>query len=177
MAQVRNLGEQILSYPKAKLTVHLFEGCHSAGYDRLKDEGYSVNSQSESASSEVLETTARELSLIGIRSKTRLDRDYFCHSNRLLAAGLFCIGTDQVDLDSAAENGVAVFNAPYSNTRSVSELAIGAIFALSRRMVEKSMQMHFGEWDKRSGGASEVRGKTLGLSWIWQYWSPTFCVS
>ncbi|MFO0872958.1 MAG: phosphoglycerate dehydrogenase [Phycisphaerales bacterium] len=105
----------------------------------------------------------RRADLLGIRSKSRLDRGLLEETDRLLAIGCFCIGTDQVDLPAARSRGIAVFNAPFSNTRSVAELTIAEIVALSRRLGDKSAALHAGRWDKSATGAHEVRGRTLGI--------------
>ena len=100
--------------------------------------------------------------IIGLRSKTNLTRRVLENSN-LMAAGAFCIGTNQIDLDAAAERGTAVFNAPFSNTRSVVELAIAEIISLARHLTDKNAKMHAGVWDKSAAGAHEVRGRSLGI--------------
>src|SRR3954469_1305156 len=101
--------------------------------------------------------------LLGIRSNTTITRRVLQHAKDLLAVGCFCIGTNQVDLVDAAARGVAVFNAPYSNTRSVVELVLGEIIALARRLPEKTERMHEGVWDKSAKGSHEIRGRTLGI--------------
>ena len=101
--------------------------------------------------------------LLGIRSKTRVDARVLDAAPDLLAVGAFCIGTNQVDLDAASERGIAVFNAPFSNTRSVVELVLGEIVALTRRLTEKNGAMHAGVWDKSAAGAHEIRGRQLGI--------------
>lgn len=156
-------GPVAVSYPKSKLGVRLFEGVHPAGVALLGDEGYPVSAVAHAASAEELEAAMGEASLLGLRSKTRLSAGDLEGAKRLLAVGAFCIGTDQVDLAAATRRGVAVFNAPFSNTRSVVELAVGAIIMLSRRAFDKSTEMHRGHWDKSAKGACEIRGKTLGL--------------
>ena len=103
------------------------------------------------------------MSLLGIRSNTTITRSVLEAGKDLLAVGCFCIGTNQVDLGDAAERGVAVFNAPFSNTRSVVELVLGEIIALARRLPEKTQRMHDGVWDKSAKGSHEVRGRTLGI--------------
>ena len=101
--------------------------------------------------------------LLGIRSTTQVTADVLAAAPRLRAIGAFCIGTNQIDLPSAAGHGVAVFNAPYSNTRSVVEIAVSEIIALTRRLTEKNAAMHAGDWDKSAAGAHEVRGRRLGI--------------
>jgi D-3-phosphoglycerate dehydrogenase len=101
--------------------------------------------------------------LLGVRSKTQVTADHLRQADSLLAVGAFCIGTDQVALPAASELGIAVFNAPYSNTRSVVELALGEIIALTRGLAEKNRMMHDGVWDKSAAGAHELRGRNLGI--------------
>lgn len=163
MSRLDTQNSPVFSYPKSKISACLFEAPHQLAVERLVHEGFSVEMRAESGSTDVLMGMGLDLSLIGIRSKTKLRKEFFAQSKRLLAAGLFCIGTDQVDLAAAARRGVAVFNAPYSNTRSVSELAIGMILCLSRKITDQSASMHRGDWQKVSGGCFEIRGKTLGI--------------
>ena len=111
----------------------------------------------------VRQLTDRPVQLLGIRSKTQLTSEVFDAAPDLLAVGAFCIGTNQIDLAAASRRGVAVFNAPFSNTRSVVELAIAEIIALTRGLTDKSAQMHAGVWDKSASGAHEVRGRRLGI--------------
>jgi D-3-phosphoglycerate dehydrogenase len=105
----------------------------------------------------------KQVHLLGIRSKTQLTKNVLAASPKLLAAGAFCIGTNQIDMDYATSAGVAIFNAPYSNTRSVAEMVIGHCVSLMRRIQEKNILMHQGIWDKSADGCHEVRGKTLGI--------------
>lgn len=108
-------------------------------------------------------TTNRTANVIGIRSKTLLTEEVLSHAQNLIAIGCFCIGTNQVDLNAAAKMGIAVFNSPFSNSRSVAELVISEIVALARQLGDRSMEMHQGRWNKVSNGCWEVRGKTLGI--------------
>ena len=101
--------------------------------------------------------------MVGIRSNTKVTEKVLASTPDLLAIGAFCIGTNQIDLGAAAQRGIAAFNAPYSNTRSVVELVIGEIIALARRLPEKTQRMHDGIWDKSAQGSHEVRGRTLGI--------------
>jgi len=103
------------------------------------------------------------VNVIGIRSKTNLTEEVLSHAKELIAIGCFCIGTNQVDLKYAAKQGIAVFNSPFSNSRSVAELVIAEIIALARQLTDRSMEMHQGRWNKVSAGCWEVRGKTLGI--------------
>lgn len=141
----------------------LLENIHPAAEEILVPLGFTVERHRHAMSRDELRAVLPRADLIGLRSKTRLDADLLSHADRLLAVGCFCIGTDQVDLGAARSRGVAVFNAPFSNTRSVAELTIAEIVALSRRLGDKSAALHAGRWDKSATGAHEVRGRTLGI--------------
>lgn len=151
------------SYPLDKIKVTLLENLHPHAAHTLGGAGYAVETHSKALAGAGLLHAAGDAHLLGIRSKTVLDRAFFEQSARLWAVGCFCIGTNQVDLQAAADHGVAVFNAPFSNTRSVAEITIAEVIALHRRMVDRSMQMHRGRWVKSAEGAHEVRGRTLGI--------------
>lgn len=151
------------SYPLSKIKVVLLENIHPRAVELLEEQGYSVESHKKALSGPDLVHAAAEASLVGIRSKTRLTREFFESAPRLWAVGCFCIGTNQVDLDAAADRGIAVFNAPFSNTRSVAEITIAEIIALQRGLFPRSVQMHRGEWVKSASGFHEVRGRTLGI--------------
>ncbi|MFO0962550.1 MAG: phosphoglycerate dehydrogenase [Phycisphaerales bacterium] len=151
------------SYPKSRMVALLCENVHADAARALREEGYRVEQVSDALDEEQLVRAIKGVSLLGIRSKTRLTARALEAADRLLAVGCFCIGTEQVDLDAAAARGVAVFNAPYSNTRSVVELAIGEIVMLLRRVPDASRLLHEGGWRKSATGCSEVRGKTLGI--------------
>jgi D-3-phosphoglycerate dehydrogenase len=129
----------------------------------FKDEGFNVEFVKGALDEEELCERIKDVSIIGIRSKTQITAKVLEHANRLMAIGAFCIGTNQIDLEAATQKGVAVFNAPYSNTRSVVELAVGEMIVLIRNIVTKSNQMHQGVWDKSANGSFEVRGKKLGM--------------
>jgi D-3-phosphoglycerate dehydrogenase len=143
--------------------VLLLENIHPIAVDRLGALGFEVEQRSRSLLEGELVETLPGVALLGIRSNTRITPRVLEAAPDLLAIGCFCIGTNQVDLSLAAERGVAVFNAPYSNTRSVVELVIGEIVALARRLPEKTERMHRGVWDKSAHGSHEVRGRTLGI--------------
>jgi D-3-phosphoglycerate dehydrogenase len=151
------------SYPLSKIKVVLFEGVHPRAVELLEGAGYTVEPVSGSATEDALIERAADAHMVGIRSKTQLTRRFFDATHRLWAVGCFCIGTNQVDLDAAADHGVAVFNAPFSNTRSVAEKTICEIIALHRRLFDRSRAMHEGRWMKKATGAHEVRGRTLGI--------------
>ncbi|TDB64119.1 phosphoglycerate dehydrogenase [Arundinibacter roseus] len=151
------------SYPKSRIKVLLLENVHPAAVKAFEDEGFKVEFVKGALDEDELCERIKDVSIIGIRSKTIITKRVLESANRLMAIGAFCIGTNQIDLETATERGVAVFNAPYSNTRSVVELAIGEMILLIRNIVTKSNQMHQGIWDKSANGSFEVRGKKLGL--------------
>jgi len=141
----------------------LLENIHPDGAAALEKAGYTVESLDRALAGEELARRLEGVQLLGIRSKTQVSAEHIRDADSLLAVGAFCIGTDQIDLAAATDEGVAVFNAPYSNTRSVVELALAEIIALTRGMVEKNNLMHQGVWDKSAAGAHEVRGRSLGI--------------
>ncbi len=143
--------------------VLLLENIHPAAVEILEGHGFDVELRSGSLSEDELIATLPGISVLGIRSNTHLTSRVLEAATDLVAVGCFCIGTNQVDLAAASRHGVAVFNAPYSNTRSVVELVIGEIIALGRRLTEKTQRMHEGVWDKSAQGSHEVRGRTLGI--------------
>ena len=141
----------------------LLENIHPVAVEVLEDRGFEVELRPGSLSEAELAQSLDGVGLLGIRSNTHITEKVLDAAPDLLAVGCFCIGTNQVALDAAAERGIAVFNAPYSNTRSVVELVIGEIIALARRLPEKTLRMHDGVWDKSARGSHEVRGRTLGI--------------
>ncbi|MGH7451827.1 MAG: phosphoglycerate dehydrogenase, partial [bacterium] len=151
------------SYPKDQIRVLLLENIHSEAAARFNAESFQVEMLSASLDEEELSKRIETVHLLGIRSKTRVTEAVLLHARRLWAIGCYCIGTDQVDLATARRCGIAVFNAPYSNTRSVAELVIGETIMLLRRVFEKSQKLHQKKWDKNAEGSHEVRGKTLGI--------------
>lgn len=153
----------VLSYPKEKMRVLLLENIHPVAAKTFSDQGYRVEQAHVALSEEELASRLAKVSILGIRSKTQVTREVLEASPRLLAVGAFSIGVNQIDLESCALHGVAVFNAPYSNTRSVVELVVGEIVMLARGIFDKSSQLHRGVWDKSANGAHEIRGKTLGI--------------
>ena len=146
-----------------EIRVLLLEGIHPDAVSRLKSEGYEVDAVGRALDEDELTERLRGVHLLGIRSKTQVTAAALAAAADLRAIGAFCIGTDQIDLDAAAAAGIAVFNAPFSNTRSVVELAIAEIIAMTRRLTEKNAKMHDGEWDKAADGSHEVRGRSLGI--------------
>jgi D-3-phosphoglycerate dehydrogenase len=141
----------------------LLENIHPNAVEVLEDAGLEVIHRTSALSEDELAAALPGVAVVGIRSKTRVSAALLAGAPDLLAVGAFCIGTDQIDLAAASALGVAVFNAPYSNTRSVVELALAEIIALTRRLTEKDGAMHRGVWDKTASGAHEVRGRTLGI--------------
>ncbi|TQL67078.1 D-3-phosphoglycerate dehydrogenase [Nocardioides albertanoniae] len=141
----------------------LLENIHPVAVENLEKAGFEVELRSKSLSEDELVESLPGVTLLGIRSNTHITPRVLEAATDLKAIGCFCIGTNQVDLTSAAEHGVAVFNAPYSNTRSVVELVLGYIISLARRLPEKTEKMHAGVWDKSAKGSHEVRGRTLGI--------------
>ncbi len=151
------------SYPKSRIKVLLLENVHPNAIQLFEQEGFNVEIRKGALDEDELIEAIRDVSILGIRSKTMVTARVLEHANKLMTVGAFCIGTNQIDLDACTEKGIAVFNAPYSNTRSVVELAIGEIIMLIRGIVPKSNLMHKGEWDKSAKNSFEVRGKKLGL--------------
>lgn len=152
-----------ISYPKNRISVLLLENVHPQAVELFRKEGYQVETVNGALSEEELCEKIKNVSILGIRSKTHVTRKVLEHANRLMCVGAFCIGTNQIDLDACLEAGITVFNAPYSNTRSVVELALGEIIMLSRGVIDKSNKMHQGQWDKSAKGSFEVRDKKLGI--------------
>lgn len=152
-----------LSYPKSLMKVLLLENVHPAAVEAFETEGFDVEFVKGALDEEELIEKIKGVSIIGIRSKTMITKKVLEHADKLMAIGAFCIGTNQIDLNTATEKGIAVFNAPYSNTRSVVELAVGEMIMLIRKIYPKSNAMHQGIWDKSANNCFEVRGKKLGL--------------
>jgi D-3-phosphoglycerate dehydrogenase / 2-oxoglutarate reductase len=150
-------------YPRNRIKVLLLENIHQSTVDMLTREGFTVEQMKGSLGEKELTEKIRDVHLLGIRSKTKVTKKVLENANRLLAIGTFCIGTDQVDLKEATVKGVTVFNAPYSNTRSVVEMALAEIIALERKLFERSSELHRGIWKKSASNCHEIRGKTLGI--------------
>jgi D-3-phosphoglycerate dehydrogenase len=152
------------SYPRNRIKILLVENISDSAVRELQAGGYSeIERIGGALGEEQLIKAVKGVHMIGIRSKTRITRNVLGSADKLLAIGAFCIGVNQVDLKAATENGVAVFNAPYSNTRSVAELIIGLCVMLIRKIVDKNSAAHRGEWLKEAKGSFELRGKTLGI--------------
>jgi D-3-phosphoglycerate dehydrogenase len=141
----------------------LLENIHPGAADLLTEAGFDVERQKGALDERRLAERLMDVDVLGIRSRTQVTEAVLDKSHRLTAVGAFCIGTNQIDLAAATERGLAVFNAPFSNTRSVVELVIAEIIALTRRLTDKSREMHAGIWSKSATGAHEVRGRRLGI--------------
>jgi len=152
-----------ISYPKNRINVLLLENVHPSAVDAFKAEGFNVEVFPAGLDEDELCEKIANVSVLGIRSKTLVTAKVLASANRLMTIGAFCIGTNQIDLKDATRRGIAVFNAPYSNTRSVVELVIGEIILLIRNIADKSAKMHAGSWDKSAKGSFEIRGKKLGI--------------
>ncbi len=159
----QNKIEASISYPKNRISVLLLENVHAQAAELLRQEGYQVETISSGYDEDELCEKIKDVSILGIRSKTVISRKVLEHANRLMAIGAFCIGTNHIDLEACQEKGVVVFNAPFSNTRSVVELAIGEVIMLIRNIPDKSRGMHKGIWSKSAKGSYEIRGKKLGI--------------
>lgn len=151
------------SYPTSKMKVLLLENISQESVEKFQQEGYIVETVSRSLTEDELLKKIPDISILGIRSKTEITRRVLEKARKLQVIGAFCIGINQIDLAGAAEKGVAVFNAPYSNTRSVVELVLGEIIMLYRQVFERSIGLHGGKWNKSSKGSFEIRGKKLGI--------------
>ena len=152
-----------ISYPKNRIKVLLLENVHEDAVKIMRKEGYNVETYSGAMDEEELAERIKDVSIIGIRSKTQLSKKVLDNANRLIAVGAFCIGTNQIDLAECVRKGIAVFNAPFSNTRSVVELAIGEIILLMRNLPDRIAEMHNGVWNKSAVGSNEIRSKKLGI--------------
>jgi len=170
-AEVRSIDELLhleglsgrWSYPRSRMRMLLLEAIHPAAVERLESAGYQVETVKEALGEDALIERIKGVHVLGVRSRTQVSARVLDAADKLMAVAAFCIGTNQIDLEAAAERGVAVFNAPWSNTRSVVELAIGLAIALLRDVTDKSAAMHRGEWNKSATGSRELRGKTLGI--------------
>ena len=152
-----------ISYPKNRIKILLLENVHPAAFQNLSNDGFSVELVKHSLSEEDLIEKIKGVHVLGIRSKTQVTKKVLEAADKLMVVGAFCIGTTQIDLENCKKKGVVVFNAPYSNTRSVVELAIGEIVMLKRSIFPRSTELHNGKWNKTAANATEVRGKNLGI--------------
>ena len=156
--------KKLTSYPKEKINILFLENISDVAVKYFNDKGYAnVRKLNGSLSEEQLIKEIKNVHLVGIRSKTKLTAKVIEAAEKLQAIGCFCIGINQVDLATATEHGIAVFNAPYSNTRSVAELVIGSSIMLIRKIIDKNKAAHEGIWNKDAAGSYELRGKTLGI--------------
>ncbi len=152
------------SLDKGKIKILLLEGVHQSAVDAFHGDGYTnVEYHTLSLTGDKLREAARDAYFIGIRSATRLPAGFFEHAPRLIGVGCFCIGTNQVDLECAESRGIPVFNAPFSNTRSVAELVLAETVLLMRGIPQRNAAAHRGEWIKTAAGSNEVRGKVMGI--------------
>jgi len=153
-----------VSLPKEKIKILLLEGLHPSSVETLEFNGYhNIETLKTSLPEDELIEKIKDVHFIGIRSRTQLTEKVIDAANKLVAVGCFCIGTNQVDLKATLVRGIPVFNAPFSNTRSVAELVLGQIILLLRDVPAKNAKAHRGEWDKSALGSYEARGKTLGI--------------
>ena len=151
------------SFPKDQIKFLLLENVHQSAHDLIRNEGFALEAVPRSLKEDELAQKLRDVHVLGIRSKTQVTARALAEARRLLSVGCFCIGTNQVDLAAANGRGVPVFNAPFSNTRSVAELIICEVIALARQLGDRSREVHEGRWRKAAAGSFEVRGKTLGV--------------
>ncbi len=158
-----NVERRRTSYPRDRIKILLLEGVHERGVRLFEEEGFAVRAEKRALSPDELREAIADVHVLGIRSKTQVSKEALLGARRMLALGCFCIGTNQVDLDTANRQGIPVFNAPFSNTRSVAELVIAEIIALSRRLFDHSSAVHRGTWNKSADKSYEVRGKTVGI--------------
>lgn len=153
-----------LSLSKDKIRVLLLEGVNDSAAQIIETAGYSSMTRlSKALEGDALKEAIKGVHILGIRSRTQITPDVLAVADRLIAIGCFSVGTNQVELDAARRDGIPVFNAPFSNTRSVAELVIGEIVMLLRRVIPRSVAAHDGRWDKSANDSHEVRGKTLGI--------------
>ena len=156
--------KKITSYPKEKINILFLENISDVAVKFFNESGYAnVRKLNGALSEDQLIKEIKNVHLVGIRSKTKLTAKVLAAAEKLQAIGCFCIGVNQVDLAAATEHGIVVFNAPYSNTRSVAELVIGSSIMLIRKIIDKNNAAHAGIWNKEATGSYELRGKTLGI--------------
>ncbi|RDL35107.1 putative SER33-3-phosphoglycerate dehydrogenase [Venustampulla echinocandica] len=155
--------KQLKPFDTQDIKILLLENVNQSGKDILKGQGYQVEALKSSLPEDELIEKIRDVHVIGIRSKTRLTERVLREAKHLIVVGCFCIGTNQVDLEYAAKEGIAVFNSPFANSRSVAELVIGEIIVLARQLGDRSNELHSGTWNKVSAKCWEIRGKTLGI--------------
>ncbi|KAK9769027.1 putative phosphoglycerate dehydrogenase [Seiridium cardinale] len=159
----RAMLKQLKPFNTQDIKILLLENVNQSGKDILTAQGYQVEALKTSLPEDQLIEKIRDVHVIGIRSKTKLTEKVLREAKNLLVVGCFCIGTNQVDLEFAAKHGIAVFNSPFANSRSVAELVIAEIITLARQLGDRSNEMHRGTWNKVSSKCWEIRGKTLGI--------------
>ncbi|KAL5895637.1 D-3-phosphoglycerate dehydrogenase 2 [Pyricularia oryzae] len=159
----RGTAKPLKPFNTTDIKILLLENVNQSGQDILREQGYQVEAHKTSLPEDQLIEKIRSVHVIGIRSKTRLSEKVLREAKNLLVVGCFCIGTNQVDLEYAARHGIAVFNSPFANSRSVAELVIAEIITLARQLGDRSNEMHRGTWNKVSAKCWEIRGKTLGI--------------
>ena len=153
-----------VSLDKTKIKFLLLEGVHQSALDSLHDAGYTnIEYHKKALDEDDLIEAIKDAHFVGIRSRTHLSAEVLQHAQKLIAIGCFCIGTNQVDLEAAKQRGIPVFNAPFSNTRSVAELVLGEILLLMRQVPQANAEVHRGLWNKSAIGSHEVRNKKLGI--------------
>ncbi|MCJ1476847.1 D-3-phosphoglycerate dehydrogenase 2 [Lambiella insularis] len=155
--------KQLKPFATEDIKILLLENVNTTGRDKLTNQGYQVEFHKASLPEDELIAKIRDVHVIGIRSKTKLTARVLREAKNLIVIGCFCIGTNQVDLQYAAQHGIAVFNSPFSNSRSVAELVVGEIISLARQLGDRSNEMHRGTWNKVSNRCWEIRGKSLGI--------------
>ncbi|KAI7821889.1 hypothetical protein BC939DRAFT_487224 [Gamsiella multidivaricata] len=158
-----NKAKILKPFNTANIKILLLENVNETAVSALREQGYQVETHAKALSEDVLVEKIRDIHCIGIRSKTKLTKRVLDAAEKLGVIGCFCIGTNQVDLEHASQKGVAVFNSPFSNSRSVAELVIAEIVLLSRQLGDRNKEMHQGNWQKVSANCYEIRGKTLGI--------------
>ena len=155
---------KLTSYPKDKIKILLLENISDVSVEEFKEAGYTnIKKLTAALDEKELIQEIKDVHLLGIRSKTLVTEKVLARANKLLGIGCYCIGTNQVNMKAATQNGIAVFNAPHANTRSVAELVIGLSIVLIRKITDKSIAAHNGIWQKDAKGSFELRGKTLGI--------------
>lgn len=152
-----------VSYPKSKIKALLLENIEASAKETLEEEGYQVELLTSALDEGELAEKIQDISILGIRSKTEITKKVLESAGKLKAVGAFCIGTNQMDLSALTQKGIAAFNAPFQNTRSVVELAIGELILLTRGVFDKSIKAHQGIWEKSAKNSNEIRNKTLGI--------------
>jgi D-3-phosphoglycerate dehydrogenase len=162
-ADAVNRGDAPTSFPKDQIKVLLVENVHPSAHELFRAEGFQLETLKSALGEAELVRRVEDIHVLGIRSKTRVTEPVLAAARRLLSVGCFCIGTNQVDLDAAHRRGLPVFNAPFSNTRSVAEMIMAEIVMLARRLGDRLLEMHAGQWQKAATQSYEVRGKTLGI--------------